>query len=59
LVTVLTWSVATPIDLAQWPALAEYAARLRERPSVARAISEELPLYRKEQARHAQASRAS
>lgn len=45
LVTVLGWSVVTPIELAKWPALMAYVERIRERPSVARALSEELPLY--------------
>lgn len=45
LVTVLSWSVVTPIDLKQWPAVAEYASRLQARPSVARALSEERPMY--------------
>lgn len=45
LVTVLGWSVATPIDLSKWPALMAYVARLRERPTVARALSEEFPLW--------------
>jgi glutathione S-transferase len=56
LVTMLNWTVATPIELAAYPALAAYARRLRERPSVARAIAVELPLYRKELERHAKAS---
>lgn len=47
LVTVLGWSVATPIDLSSWPVLMSYVARLRERPTVARALSEELPLWAK------------
>jgi glutathione S-transferase len=51
LVTVLNWCQATPVDLAAWPALAAYVARLRTRASVARALSEELPLYVAEQAR--------
>jgi glutathione S-transferase len=53
LATVLNWTVATPIDLAKWPAVAAYAARMRKRPSVARALSIELPLYQAEQKRHA------
>jgi len=47
LVTVLNWTGVTPIDLKRWPALAAYAARLRARPSIARAIAEELGLYKK------------
>lgn len=32
LVTVLGWSVATPIELGKWPALGRYVDRMRERP---------------------------
>jgi glutathione S-transferase len=46
--TVLNWTAAAPVDLAQYPALAAYLARARKRPSVARAIALELPLYRAE-----------
>lgn len=53
LFTILNWSQATPVDLRRWAALGAYQARLRERPSVARAFREELALYRDEQARHA------
>jgi glutathione S-transferase len=52
LVTVLTWTLVTPIDLKAYPAVAAYGARLRERPSVARALGEERALYAAEQARH-------
>ena len=51
LVTVLGWSVVTPIDLKRWPALHEYVARLRERPSVAQAFGVERELYARELAR--------
>lgn len=53
LITVLNWTAATTIDLTRWPALAGYAARLRARPSVARALAIETPLYLAEQKRHA------
>jgi glutathione S-transferase len=53
LFTVLSWTVVTPIDLSQWPPLTAYIARLRARPSVGRALREELALYAAEQARHA------
>lgn len=53
LVTVLNWAIATSIDLAKWPAVAAYAGRLRKRPSVAKAIAIELPLYQAELKRHA------
>jgi glutathione S-transferase len=52
LFTVLNWSMATPVDLAHWPALNAYYTRLRQRPSVARAFDEELALYKAELARH-------
>ncbi|RKH72933.1 glutathione S-transferase N-terminal domain-containing protein [Corallococcus aberystwythensis] len=45
LATVLNWCAATPIDLKKWPALSAYFARLQERPSVAKALSEERRLY--------------
>ncbi|NOK15889.1 glutathione S-transferase N-terminal domain-containing protein [Corallococcus carmarthensis] len=45
LVTVLGWCVATPIELMKWPALSAYFARLKDRPSVAKAFSEERRLY--------------
>lgn len=44
LVTVLGWSEHCGIDLGRWPALAAYRARLRARPSVARAMGEEMAL---------------
>ena len=53
LATVLNWTIATPIDLAKWPAVAAYAGRMRKRPSVAKALAIELPLYQAEQKRHA------
>jgi glutathione S-transferase len=55
LITVLTWSIVTPVDLKRWPAIAAYVARLHQRPSVARAMAEERPLYLQEQKRHATA----
>jgi glutathione S-transferase len=52
LVTVLTWTVATPIDLkATWPALAAYVKGVRTLPSVAKAFAEERELYAAEMAR--------
>jgi glutathione S-transferase len=53
LIAVLNWSTVTPVDLAPWPAIGAYAARVRARPSVARAIGEEMVLYAKERVRHA------
>jgi glutathione S-transferase len=52
LFTVLNWSVVTPIDLKKWPAISAYFARLRDRPSVAKAFAEERALYAEEQSRH-------
>lgn len=52
LFTVLNWSVVTPVELAKWPALAAYKARLSERPSIAKAFAEERALYAEELARH-------
>jgi glutathione S-transferase len=45
LCAVLNWSIATPIDLQKWPAIAKYHARLLERPSFARALGEERQLW--------------
>jgi glutathione S-transferase len=52
LFTVLHWTVAVRLDLKAWPVLAAYFGRLRERPSVARALQEERQLYGAELARH-------
>jgi len=52
LVTVLNWTQATDIDLAQWPAVQAYHRGMHKRPSVAKAFAEELALYKEEQARH-------
>lgn len=53
LATVLNWTMATPqIDFRTWPAIKAYHARLRTRPSIARAIAEEYELFKAEQARH-------
>jgi glutathione S-transferase len=53
LVTVLNWTIAIPsIDLAKWPAIKAYYDRSRQRPSIAKASSEEFTLYKAEQARH-------
>ena len=52
LVTVINWTMATPpIELVKWPNVKAYYERLRQRPSVARAIAEEFELYKAEQAR--------
>ncbi len=52
LITVLNWSVVTPIQLQKWPSLAAYVKRGHARPHVARALAEEKDLYVKELARH-------
>ena len=52
LFTILNWTMATPVELTPWPALIEYQARVRRRPSVERALNEELSLYRLQQGRH-------
>jgi len=51
--TVLNWTMATPpIDLTKWPAVKDYLDRFRARPSVAKALAEELALFKAEVARH-------
>lgn len=53
LVTVLNWSQATPmIDFGRYPAVKDYLERLRQRPSVAKAMAEEMKLFQAEMARH-------
>lgn len=44
LVTILNWAEYAGLDLAPYPVLSAYRARLRARPSVRRAIGEELPM---------------
>lgn len=52
LVTVINWTMATPpIELSNWPNVKAYYERLRQRPSIAKAIAEEFELYKTEQAR--------
>lgn len=48
LFTVLNWNLATPVALGKWPAVEAYYERLKSRPSIARALSEELSLYAEE-----------
>ena len=55
LVTVLNWGRYSGVDLAQWPAVHAYYHRMLERPSVARALAEEIALYKTEQARRSAA----
>lgn len=52
LFTVLNWKIATPVDLKRWPAIQDYYARLKRRPSIARALTEEHALYAAELERH-------
>ncbi len=58
LVTVLNWSNAAGIDLSQWPVIHAYNLRLRQRPSVAKAIADEAPLYAEEMEGKKQAAAA-
>ena len=51
LYVVLSWVPSTPIDLAAYPALEAFRARIAERPAAARAFGEELPVYREWAAR--------
>lgn len=46
LAAVLNWAGFVQIDLADYPAVAAYRERLMARPSVARAMGEEMTLYR-------------
>jgi glutathione S-transferase len=51
LTTVLNWGRYSGVDLAQWPAVQSYYTRMLERPSIAKALSEEIALFKAEQAR--------
>jgi glutathione S-transferase len=53
LVVVLNWARFAGVDLAEWPHVHSYFQRLRERPSVARAMDEESTLYNEQKARRA------
>lgn len=55
LTAVLNWSRATPVQLSQWPNAAAYLERMSKRPSVAKALAEELELYLRQQAKRKQA----
>jgi glutathione S-transferase len=44
LVTTLGWADPAGIDLKPWPVLVDYRDRLRQRPSVAKAIAEEMKI---------------
>ena len=58
LVTILNWSRSAAIDLAEWPAIHAYNQRLRQRPSVAKALADEAPLYAEEMEGKRQAAAA-
>jgi glutathione S-transferase len=51
LFTVLNWTVPTAVDLTPWPAIKAFHERLKTRASVAKALHEELALYKAELAR--------
>jgi glutathione S-transferase len=51
LATVLNWARYSNVDLAKWPVAEAYYRRMLARPSVARAMAEEMTLYKAEQAR--------
>jgi glutathione S-transferase len=52
LFTVLNWSSATAVALDRWPAVKDYYTRMRQRPSIAKALAEERALYVAQQERH-------
>jgi glutathione S-transferase len=47
LVTVLNWGPYVGIDVSQWPAIATWAQRVRERPAVARALADEYEIFKR------------
>ena len=51
LFTVLNWTGATPLQLDAYPAIQAYMARLQQRPSIAKALGEELAMYKAETAK--------
>jgi glutathione S-transferase len=53
LTTILNWSAYSGVDLKQWPAVNDYLQRMVKRPSVARALNEEVALYQAELRRQA------
>lgn len=48
LFTVLNWTGATPLKLDSYPVIQAYIARLQQRPSIAKALDEEVALYKAE-----------
>ena len=55
LFAVLNWSAVAPVDLKQYPRIHAYHQNLRRRPTIARAFSEEMALWKAELARHGEA----
>jgi glutathione S-transferase len=55
LATVLNWARYSNVDLAAWPVVDAYYRRMIARPSVARALAEEMALYQADQARRSAA----
>lgn len=51
LAVVLNWARYCDVDLGKWPAVAAYLEKLMARPTIARAMSEEMALYREALAR--------
>jgi glutathione S-transferase len=52
LFTVLNWRIATPVAIEKWPAIESYYSRMKKRPNISRALSEEHALYAEEVKRH-------
>jgi glutathione S-transferase len=52
LCSILNWAAPTKIDLSPWPAIEAYHDRLLKRPSVSRAVAEELARHEAAVARH-------
>ncbi|MET0388530.1 MAG: glutathione binding-like protein [Polyangiales bacterium] len=50
LFAVLNWTAVTPLKLSDWPSLVAYHKRLAQRPAIARAMQEEVALYKRAQA---------
>ncbi|MBP0591954.1 glutathione S-transferase N-terminal domain-containing protein [Paraburkholderia sp. LEh10] len=48
LIAVLNWAKHCDVDFAQWPAVDAYYKRIVQRPMVAKALAEEIALYREE-----------
>ena len=51
LFTVLNWTAATPLKLDNYPAIPAYVPRRATRPSIAKALGEELAMYKAEVAK--------